>query len=77
MDPLARLFAEGFTYISFDLSKGAYVTAWHRHDRKTYQVRARTAEDAVEILLTEARGDKQTTTDSGSPVSSMFEDILG
>ena len=76
MHPLARLLAEGFTYISIDLSKGAYVTAWHKNDRRTYAASHRDPEAAVDLLIEKASANT-TTTDSAPAVSSMFEDILG
>ena len=76
MHPLARLLAEGFTYISIDLSKGAYVTAWHKNDRRTYTASHRDPEAAVDLLIEKASANT-TTTDSAPAVSSMFYDILG
>ena len=76
MHPLARLLAEGFTHISIDLSKGAYIAAWHKNDRRTYSATARDADAAVDALIEKARADT-TTTDSAPAVSSMFDDILG
>ena len=76
MHPLARLLAEGFTYISIDLSKGAYVVAWHKDDRRTYSARAHDAEAAVEALI-EQVGAGITTKRTACSVPSMFEDILG
>lgn len=76
MHPLARLLAEGFTYISIDLSKGAYVTAWHKNDRRTYTASHLDPEAAVDLLIEKASADT-TTKDSAPAVSSMFEDILG
>ena len=76
MHPLARLLAEGFTYISIDLSKGAYVTAWHKNDRRTYQAKARDVDAAIDALIEKASANT-TTTDSAPAVSSMFDDIFG
>ena len=76
MHPLARLLAEGFTYISIDLSKGAYVTAWPKNDRRTNTASHRDPDAAVDLLIEKASANT-TTTDSAPAVSSMFDDILG
>lgn len=77
-DRLDLLAAQGFTYVSIDLSKGAFVTAWHKNDRKTYQASARTIDDAVTAVLDQASEvPSKKPKDSAAAVSSMFEDILG
>ena len=76
MHPLASLIAQGFSYVSIDLSKGCSITAWHKNDRRTYTASHRDPEAAVDALIEKARADT-TTTDSAPAVSSMFEDILG
>lgn len=52
-DPFGALVKEGFTYISFDLSRGVHVTAWHKNDRRTYSKRGASIEDAVKALLSQ------------------------
>ena len=76
MHPLARLIAQGFSYVSIDLSKGCSITAWHKNDRRTYTASHRDPEAAVGLLIEKASANT-TTTDSAPAVSSMFDDILG
>ena len=64
-DLFAEVADSGFTYLSFDLSKGASVTAWNRKANKTFYGRGATLPDALAALLDKPKA------------ASRGDDILG